>query len=133
MPRNSAALRETLIRSVGDKLWRLKNLYRIKDAETGRVIPFRPRPEQLAIYEALLRGAKRIIILKARRLGMSTAIDVYAADEAAFNAGVQISIVDQNQADAAEKAFRNCEGRARRPAEGHSRRPAHPAGQRRIH
>lgn len=103
MPRNSAALRETLLHSVGDKLWRLKNLYRIKDAETGRVIPFRPRPEQLAIYEALLGGAKRIIILKARRLGMSTAIDVYAADEAAFNAGVQISIVDQNQADAARK------------------------------
>jgi hypothetical protein len=103
MARNSAELRERLFRSMTDKLWRLKNLYCIKDAETGRIIPFRPRSEQLAIYEALLCGARRIIILKARRLGMSTAIDVFAADEAAFNAGVQISIVDQNQADAARK------------------------------
>ncbi len=36
-----------------DRLWRLRNLYSIKDAETGRVIPFVPRPEQEAVFQAL--------------------------------------------------------------------------------
>ena len=88
---------------MGDKLWRLCQLYRIKEAGTGKVVPFVPRKEQMAIFEALLSGVRKIIILKARRLGMSTAIDVYAADEGAFNAGVQVSIVDQTQDDASKK------------------------------
>lgn len=86
-----------------DKLWRLSNLYSIKDAETGKVIKFVPRHEQIVIFKALLSGLKKIIILKARRLGMSTGIDVYAADEIAFNAGVQCSILDQTQDDASKK------------------------------
>jgi len=89
--------------NIGNKRWRLRNLYSIKDAETGQIKPFTPRREQETIFQALGSGVCKIIILKARRLGMSTAIDVYAADEAAFNAGVQISIVDQNQDDASKK------------------------------
>jgi len=89
--------------SMASKLWRLCHLYWIKEAETGRVVKFIPRKEQLTIFEALLRGVRKIIILKARRLGMSTAIDVYAADEVAFSAGVQVSIVDQTQDDASKK------------------------------
>lgn len=92
-----------LKKRLSDKLWRLQNLYHIKDAETGRIIKFVPRPEQMTIFEALEAGVRKIIILKARRLGMSTAIDVFAADEATFNAGVQVSIVDKNQDDAAKK------------------------------
>jgi len=95
----TAELRRRLL----NKRWRLGNLYAVKDAETGRVTRFVPRREQWAIYEALLRGVRKLIILKARRLGMSTAIDVYAADEVAFQAGVQCSIVDQNQDDASKK------------------------------
>ncbi|GAT33284.1 hypothetical protein TSACC_21697 [Terrimicrobium sacchariphilum] len=92
-----------MIENLKDKLWRLQNLYSIKDAETGQVRKFVPRPEQMEIFRALLAGHRKIIILKARRLGMSTAIDVFAADEAIFNAGRQISIVDQNQDDASKK------------------------------
>jgi hypothetical protein len=88
---------------LGDKLWRLGHLYSIRCADTGRVVPYVPRPEQMAIYEALIAGARKIIILKARRLGMSTAIDVYAADEAIFSEGKQISIVDRKQDDASKK------------------------------
>ncbi len=91
-----------------DRLWRLRNLYSIKEAETGRVIPFVPRPEQEAVFQALAEGHRKLIILKARRLGMSTAIDVYAADEAIFHAGRQISIVDRNQDDASKKLSGIC-------------------------
>jgi len=94
---------ETLKAKITNKLWRLCSLYCLKDAETGKVIPFDPRPEQMTIFKALVSGVRKIIILKARRLGMSTAIDIYAADDIAFNAGVQWSIVDQNQDDASKK------------------------------
>lgn len=86
-----------------DKLWRLSHLYQIKDAQTGKLIPFEPRPEQMRLFRELVRGVRKLIVLKARRLGMSTAIDLYAADEVIFNAGVQVSIVDRKQDDAAKK------------------------------
>jgi hypothetical protein len=31
---------------VQDPVWRLCNLYEVKDARTGRMVPFRPTPEQ---------------------------------------------------------------------------------------
>jgi hypothetical protein len=93
-----------MIENLRDPVWRLSNLYHIKDAASGRIIPFRPRPEQVEVFEAIhKKGWKRIIILKARRLGMSTCIDVDAADRAAFNSGQQISIIDQTQDDASKK------------------------------
>jgi hypothetical protein len=86
-----------------DKRYRLENIYQIKDAATGRQIPFIPRPEQCQIYDLLQAGVRKLIILKARRLGCSTAIGVYCADEAIWNSGIQISIVDKNQNEAGLK------------------------------
>lgn len=87
-----------------DPLWRLDNLYSIKDAETGQIIPFHPRPEQKQIFAAVYEDKETgIIILKARRLGMSTGIDVLLADATIFNAGIQSSIIDRTQGDAALK------------------------------
>jgi hypothetical protein len=94
---------EEIALKLADKRWRISNLYSIKDAANGQIIKFEPRPEQLEVFEALLGGARKIIILKARRLGMSTAIDIFAADDIAFRAGIQWSIVDQNQDDASKK------------------------------
>lgn len=88
---------------VADRLWRLNNLYSIKVAETGQVVPFRPRPEQQKINELLAGGCRRLIIIKARQLGVSTDIGVYMADLAAFNAGMVAAIVDQSQPDATRK------------------------------
>ena len=51
----------------------------------------------------LSAGVRKLIILKARRLGCSTAIGVYCADEAIWNAGIQISIIDKNQNEAGLK------------------------------
>lgn len=85
-------------------LWRLSNLYYVKRADDGRVVPYVPRPEQAELYDLLLRQrARRVIVLKARRLGMSTAIDILLADQATWNAGLQCSIVDQTAADAERK------------------------------
>lgn len=87
-----------------DPLWRLANLYSVKEADTGRVVPFVPRPEQMEIFRGVYeRGERRIVILKARRLGMSTGIDIMLADAAIWAAGLQASIVDLTQDDASEK------------------------------
>lgn len=87
-----------------DPIWRLTHLYSVKSAADGRVVPFRPRPEQMKVFHLLLtEKCKRLIVLKARRLGMSTAIDILLADQMLFNAGVQCSIVDQSAADAERK------------------------------
>lgn len=87
-----------------DPLWRLSHLYHIKRADDGRVVPFVPRPEQQRVYDMLfLEGCKRLIILKARRLGMSTALDVLLTDQMLWNAGTQCSLVDQTAADAERK------------------------------
>jgi hypothetical protein len=85
-------------------LWRLRNLYHIKRADDGRIIKFEPRPEQERVYHMLFKeGVRRLIILKARRLGMSTALDVLLTDQMLWNAGTQCSLVDQTAADAERK------------------------------
>lgn len=92
-----------------DPLWRLGNLYKIKRAEDGRLIKFKPRPEQQQVFERIVRdGWKRLIILKARRLGMSTAIDLLLTDQTLCNAGTQASIVDATMADAERKLATIC-------------------------
>lgn len=87
-----------------DPVWRLENLYWIKNAETGQLIPFVPTPEQAdVINEIHINGVTKLLILKARQLGMSTVIDLILADMAIWNSGFQGSIVDQTQDDASLK------------------------------
>lgn len=96
------------LKSLGAKLkdpvWRVRNLYKIKDAETGKMIPFEPTAEQQEIIDAIyVLGLTKILILKARQLGMSTVIDVILADMQIWNEGFQGSIVDEDQDAAALK------------------------------
>lgn len=89
---------------LANPLWRLRNLYHIKRADDGRIVKFEPRPEQQRVFDMLFKeGCKRLIILKARRLGMSTALDVLLTDQMLWNAGTQCSLVDQTAADAERK------------------------------
>lgn len=93
-----------LERRVRDPVWRLCNLYEVKDAKTGRMVAFEPTPEQFEIIEAVhVRKERGILILKARQLGMSTVICLILADEAIWSEGYQGSIVDQTQGDATLK------------------------------
>lgn len=87
-----------------DPLYRLRNFYAVRDEDRGSVVPFRPRPQQEEIYRAIYeRGERSIIVLKSRRLGMSTGIDIAGADAVWFSGGTQFSIVDQTAADAQRK------------------------------
>ena len=91
------------IEAFQDPIWRISNLYSIRIRD-GSVIPFRPRPQQLAVLEMLfVRGYKRIIILKARQIGFSTLLGVVCCDQLCFNPGQQISLIDQTLEDARQK------------------------------
>ncbi len=91
-------------RILRDPAWRLGNLYSIKTEDRGERIPFEPREEQKTVINHLLeKPDEPLYIIKARRLGMSTAIGLTMADAAAWQGGLQCSLIDQTQADAQRK------------------------------
>ena len=86
-----------------DPIWRISNLYSIRE-RGGKVICFRPRPQQSQVLDMIYRrGLKRIVILKARQIGFSTLLGVICADQLCWNTGKQISLVDKTQEDARQK------------------------------
>ena len=86
-----------------DPCWRLERLYSIRTRD-GSVIRFAPRAQQAQIIDLIYRqGCRRIIILKARQLGMSTLLGVICANRLCFGLGQQISLIDQTIEDARQK------------------------------
>lgn len=100
----TAEERQTLREIIADPVQRLKTFYKVKDAETGRMVRFVPTPEQEEIIRAIhIHGLTKLLILKARQLGMSTVINLIMADFMIWNEGWQGSIVDEDQKAAALK------------------------------
>ena len=92
-----------LVAILQDPIKRICTLYTIRD-DKGVEQQFRPKPEQMEVlHEIFVKGNKKILIIKARQLGMSTLLGVIIADHITFNAGQQCSIVDQKLADAGLK------------------------------
>ncbi len=83
---------------LSDKWWRLDNLYKIEN-EKGELVTFKLRPAQRLLFEVM---HWLNIILKARQLGFSTAIDIYLLDEALFNKSLKCGIIAQDQQAAGE-------------------------------
>lgn len=88
---------------LSDPLWRLSNLYYIKD-EHAKLIKFKPNPEQeVIIRDIYIHKKRKIVILKARQLGMSTVISIIILDTLVFSRGAPCAIVDLTQTDATKK------------------------------
>ena len=83
---------------LGDKWWRMNNLYMIEN-EQGKLVRFRLRPAQELLFRTMWYLN---IILKARQLGFSTAIDIYLLDEALFNKNLKCGIIAQDLTAAGE-------------------------------
>jgi hypothetical protein len=81
-----------------DKLWRLNNLYWIKDKK-GRVIQFKLNPEQEHFFK---NKHTRNIILKARQLGFTTLQCVSFLDDICFNPNLELGIIAHKLEDAEE-------------------------------
>lgn len=80
------------------RLWRLHNLYTIKNKE-AELVKFVPKREQL---ELLHNMHNRNVILKARQLGVSTFWLIYMLDSVLFYPGVETGCIAHTREDAAE-------------------------------
>ncbi len=89
--------------AMADPVWRIANLYRILDAN-GKDRPFRPNEQQIEVLWAIyIRGWLRIIIPKARQLGMSTLLAIISLDGVLWNDGYNAALVDKTGEDADKK------------------------------
>jgi len=93
MPNNQSHLQ--------DPVWRLSNLYRIQDKK-GRDVTFRPNAAQCAFLENMHSFN---LILKARQLGFTTLIGIWALDQCLFKDNVRAGIIAHTVEDA-EEIFR---------------------------
>lgn len=86
-----------LLRTLGNKTWRLNNLYKIKDKE-GSIIDFKTNWAQ----ESLFKPHYLNIILKARQLGITTYHAILFLDTCLFNQNVNAAIVADSKPIARE-------------------------------
>ena len=55
-----------------DPVWRLEHIYWVKEAATGKAVPFVPKAEQRVLIEAVYgKRLRNILVPKARQLGIS--------------------------------------------------------------
>jgi hypothetical protein len=86
----------TMQEKLANPWWRLNNLYKIRD-KGGNVVTFSWNWAQQELYEQM---HYLNIILKARQLGMTTAIQIFMLDRALFNDNQNCGIVAHNKEDA---------------------------------
>lgn len=92
----------TLEECLSNQLWRLNNLYWIKDKD-GEVVPFQMNVFQMELYVSLWYFN---IILKARQLGFSTLIDIIALDTCLFTDNYAAGII-AHDLESAKDLFRD--------------------------
>lgn len=89
---------DKLKKLLGDKYWRLNNLYFIKD-KNGRKIKFKMNWAQERLYKDMHTFN---VILKARQLGFTTFINLYLLDSCIFNKDHSAGIIAHTKHDAEE-------------------------------
>jgi hypothetical protein len=98
-------------KALKDPIWRLcaGKLYKCLN-KPGRKglpaveVPFIPSPEQLLVIWCIhVRGWKRLIIPKARQLGMSLVLCLMGLDLCLFTSGAKAALIDQTAPDAEKK------------------------------
>lgn len=93
---------EDLVKGLGDPMWRLNNLYKIVD-KNKNVITFRLNEAQQQLVKNL---HTRNVILKARKMGFSTFIQLFQLDTALFSPNERCVVIAQD-INTAESIFRD--------------------------
>ena len=86
---------------LGDKMWRMNNLYHILNKVGDRVL-FQPNYGQNYMFNNLWYMN---LILKARQIGFTTAIDLFILDECLFHPNMEAGIIADTKTNA-EEIFR---------------------------
>ena len=92
---------DELMEKMGDKWWRLNNLYYIIDKDANKVV-FRCKATQRRLFNSIWY---RLLDLKARQLGGTTFFALYFLDDCLFNSNIQADII-AHRMDDAKKIFR---------------------------
>ena len=86
-----------------DPIWRIGNLYSIRTRE-GKLIPFRPRPQQQQVLEMIFKqGLKRIVILKLANSDSPRSWASSAPTSCAGQPANRLSFIDRTQENARQK------------------------------
>lgn len=91
-----------LIAGLGDPMWRINNLYQIVDKKK-KVVTFRLNRAQKRLFA---RMHTRNVILKARKMGFSTAIQIFMLDTAMWSPNERCMVIAQDLGKA-ETIFRD--------------------------
>lgn len=86
-----------------DKPWRLSHLYSITGKDGGEKLQFKPNQAQQQLF-SVLKEKKRVIVLKARQLGITTASSIWFLDDVLFRRNINSLSVLQSR-DHAISAF----------------------------
>lgn len=86
-----------------DKPWRLSHLYSITGKDGGEKLQFKPNQAQQELF-SVLKDKKRVIVLKARQLGITTASSIWFLDDVLFRRNINSLSVLQSR-DHAISAF----------------------------
>jgi hypothetical protein len=93
---------DDLAENMGDPVWRMSHLYKIVDKKK-RVITFKPNVAQIKL---LRNFHTRNVILKARKMGFSTFIQIFMLDTALFSPNESCVVIAQDR-EIAEAIFRD--------------------------
>lgn len=90
-------------RTICDPLWRIRNLYKIKNKQ-GELVDFQPNwvQEQL-LTELFVNGCRRLLVLKSRKHGVSTLFEIIIFDFCYFGENIAAAIVDLTHGAACDK------------------------------
>lgn len=102
IPINKLTPEQELAINLSDPKWRLSHLYKIVD-DKKRVVTFKPRVAQLKLLNSF---HTRNVILKARKMGFSTFIQLFMLDTALFSPNESCVVIAQDR-DIAEAIFRD--------------------------
>jgi len=93
-----------MIPELADAHWRLRHLYSCREEGHGTAIPLILRDEQEIVVRHLIEQPfTPAYIIKSRRLGISTIVDTFQADQCVWTEGWRGFIIDQKQEDATKK------------------------------
>jgi hypothetical protein len=90
----------TLLENMKDPKWYIENFCKIKGKTPG-LQPFKLNPAQTDLFNAL-NTSTRVIILKARQIGFSTAAVAYLYHKAITTPGVNVAVIGYNNEVVAE-------------------------------
>lgn len=96
LPQPTGTPTAEMARKLADPLWRLNNLYKIKD-KSGKVVTFKMNWAQERLYKEMWYFNT---ILKARQLGFTTFIQIFILDRCLFEDNTQAAVIAHNLDDA---------------------------------